>query len=91
MCVAPSAPIWFSARFRLVIALLSVGDIRRGDIGRGDSEGTYVHLGRKAEIIMASDTPSSFPLKSISVIVVVIVTACLSPKVKLDIAPISCG
>jgi len=62
-----------------------------GNIGRGYSEGTYVHLGRKAEIMMASDTRSPFPLKSISVIVVVIVTACLSPKVKLDIALISCG
>jgi hypothetical protein len=68
---------------------LSVGDIRRGGIGRGYSEGTYMHLGRKAEIRMASDTPSPFQLKSISVIVVVIVTACLSPKVKLDIAPMS--
>jgi hypothetical protein len=79
----------FLRRFADDIALLLVGDIRRGGIGRGYSEGTYVHLGRKAEIRMASDTPSPFPLKSISVIVVVIVTACLSPKVKLDIAPLS--
>jgi hypothetical protein len=51
--LAPSARRLFDARFRLVIALLSVWDIRRGDIGRG-SRGTYVHLGRKAATIWAS-------------------------------------
>ena len=47
--------------------------------------GTYVHLGRKAATIWASKG-YSFPLKLASVISVVIVTACLSPKVSVDTA-----
>jgi hypothetical protein len=42
--------------------------------------GTYVHLGRKAATIWASQG-LSFPLKLASVISVVIVTTCVSPNV----------
>jgi hypothetical protein len=52
--------------------------------------GTYVHLGRKAATIWASQE-YSFPLKLASVILVVIVIACLSPKVSVDIALLSEG
>jgi len=50
--------------------------------------GTYVHLGRNAATIWASEE-YSFPLKLASVISVVIVTACLSPNVSVDIALLS--
>ena len=44
---------------------------------RGGYLGTYVHLGRKAESIVAPDTPRPFPLKLASIIEASIVTGWL--------------
>ena len=47
---------------------------------------TYWHLGRKAATIIAPEAPNSLPLKSASVMVAFMVTACLSPKVMVSSA-----
>jgi hypothetical protein len=63
------------ARFRDDMALLS--EQVSADGGRGylfGQAGTHVHVGKKAESIMAPDARRLFPLKSASVMDVSIVT-----------------
>jgi hypothetical protein len=65
-----------------------------GDI-RSAYQDTYMHLGRKAESMMAPVTPRPFPLKSASTMEVSMVTGLLfleSPlNVNCDMAPIFYG